>query len=137
MTMSDPEFASRQAGERFRRLNAWRRTQERERARERQAKIKHVRQLLNRDGFFAVLRQFAEGADTLKREDQLRILKMVEDAVQAALPPKPPPEYRASCLPDTRTRFEKLLALAADPSATSSEREAARQAAERLRKQSD
>jgi hypothetical protein len=134
----DQYWARQRAHNAFVKAEAWKRAEARERSQDRQAKIKHVRELLNRDGFYAVLRQFAEGADTIKREDQLRILKIVDDAVQAALPHerrRQPKRRPARVKPDPRTRIEKLQALAADPAAATGERTAAQQAVERLRQQ--
>jgi hypothetical protein len=140
--MTDDEFdeavrrycAGMRAHGEYTRAKAWGRAQDRQNA------IKDLRELLNRDGFYAVLRRIAEGADKIKREDQLRILKMVDIAVQQALPrerrrgpnPKPRP---AMVRPDPRTRTEKLQALAADPAASAGERAAAQRAIERLRQQ--
>ena len=112
--------------------------EKRERARQRAARQKHLRQILNERGFYAVLRQLVEGGDAIGREDQLRILKTVEEQVQAAL--------RSSLHKSGRrlqrqrgyrnSRLGKIEALIADPSTTDGERAAAQEALNRLRRQS-
>jgi hypothetical protein len=105
---------------------AERREAERRKHQQRAARAKHIRQILNERGFYAVLRQLAEGGDAIGREAQLRILKVVEDTVQH--------ERRSRARRKPRNlRLEKIEALMRDPSATPGERTAAQEAAARLR----
>lgn len=96
------------------------------------ARIKHLRETINKHGFYAALRQIAEGGDNIKREAQMRILGKVEAMVQNALRSAQRDGYvkRKPRYP----RLAKLNALMRDPAATAGERMAAQAAAERLAK---
>jgi hypothetical protein len=108
-----------------------------ERVRERTARQKHLRRTLNGRGFYDVLRQVAEGGDALGRKDQLRIVQMVERAVQDAL------QFQSSRLSSTKneakdkyrdSRLSKIEAVMLDPAATDGERTAAQEAFNKLNK---
>jgi hypothetical protein len=84
-------------------------------------RTKRLRERINREGFCAVLKSI--GADTIKRADQMRILRQVEQLAQFIR--KEPRKPRDPLI-------SKLERLASCPGATESERAAARQAMARL-----
>jgi hypothetical protein len=111
--------------------------EQRERARQRAARQKHLRRILNERGFYAVLRQLADGGDNMGRDAQLRILKMVESAVQEELWKLRSRESEAKRQAEHKyrnSRRGKIEALLADPSITDGERAAAQAAIKRLRR---
>jgi hypothetical protein len=114
----------------------WRQQQEQQK-RQRAARQKHLRRVINEQGFNAALRLAGEGGDGIGRAAQLRILKMVEDTVQNEL------RAQSSKLSNTKSearakyrdsRLSKIEAILRDPATTDGERAAAQEAFNKLNK---
>jgi hypothetical protein len=105
---------------------AERREEELRARRERAANARRERELLNKHGFYARLRQVAEGGDKLSQAAKLKTLRLVEREVRWAAPVK----QRAAPV-DLRERA--INRLANDPGATPGERAAALAALKRIR----
>jgi hypothetical protein len=123
------DFSNPQHREWARDYFADREQERKEKARERAAGARRERELLNKHGFYARLRQVAEGGDRIVRSAQLRVRRMVAGEVGSALRDK----ERSRPLTPVDRRMQALNRLARDPGGTEGERAAAKAAIVRIR----